>query len=469
MSSRILQWRSAIIAAVAGCLILVVLLGTWAVSYSPALPDNSPAALVTPSRRTTYITEPLRADGSVDYLAALNLRSSKGVTPDNNASVLIWQALGPGPHEAATRSAFFKAIGMPVPAEKGDYFISTARFARQRHDADGDVSIEEEIDDQLYTATTRAWETDEFPLVATWLQANEEPLRLAIEATQRSRRFDPLVVLHNVPGQLLAMDLPMATESRSITRALVARAMLRLKQGQIDEAWQDLLAVHRLSRLVAQGPTLVEGLIEVAIDGQACAGERAILQFAELKPEQISRMRAELEELSPLASLVERLNIGDRYMCLDSIYSMAGEMSGHTAAGEHFDPILQRALKSLGGFQVDWNLVFARINSRWDRYIAACRLPTRTTRKAAFDGLEQEIRQAKGVITPFATSFVSSKGVSERMADLMIALMAHRGSDHLRRRRSRKNGIGSDEVGVCLSPLSREPRCVSRIGRLARS
>ena len=56
---------------------------------------TKPRVLVTISKATTYITEPLRSDGYPDYIAALNQRLSKGVTPENNAVVLFWRAMGP--------------------------------------------------------------------------------------------------------------------------------------------------------------------------------------------------------------------------------------------------------------------------------------------------------------------------------------------------------------------------------------
>ena len=51
------------------------------------------------SKETTYITEPLRSDGTPDYVAALNQRLSKGVTPENNAAVLFWKAAGRGQYQ----------------------------------------------------------------------------------------------------------------------------------------------------------------------------------------------------------------------------------------------------------------------------------------------------------------------------------------------------------------------------------
>ncbi len=52
----------------------------------------SPPIIV--GRDTTYITEPLTADGLPDYEAYLRDLGRKDVTPDNNAAVLVWQASG---------------------------------------------------------------------------------------------------------------------------------------------------------------------------------------------------------------------------------------------------------------------------------------------------------------------------------------------------------------------------------------
>jgi hypothetical protein len=79
-------------------------------------------------KETTYVTGPLDKDGYIDYAAALNERLGKGVTPENNANVLLWKAMGPLPGDMRQRkkkmpAEFFQLMGIPAPAEKGEYFI----------------------------------------------------------------------------------------------------------------------------------------------------------------------------------------------------------------------------------------------------------------------------------------------------------------------------------------------------------
>src|SRR6266568_4980406 len=84
------------------------------------------------SKETTYVTGPVDKDGYIDYAAALNERLRQGVTPENNANVLIWQALGPHPDRRAVPPKFFIVMGVEAPTEKGTYFIEVDSFRRDR-------------------------------------------------------------------------------------------------------------------------------------------------------------------------------------------------------------------------------------------------------------------------------------------------------------------------------------------------
>ena len=86
--------------------------------------------LVTISKETTCITEPLRPDGYPDYIAALNNRSSKGVTPENNAVVPFFRAMGPGMVDARYRDEYCKLLGIGPPPERGEYFVAVDVYAK---------------------------------------------------------------------------------------------------------------------------------------------------------------------------------------------------------------------------------------------------------------------------------------------------------------------------------------------------
>ena len=170
------------------------------------------------------------------------------------------------------------------------------------------------IADQYYNkAMERPWSRKEFPAVADWLAANEKPLALLTEATKRPHRYDPLLTSGGETGLLIAGLLPAVQQSREAARAFNARAMLRIGEGDLDGAWQDILACHRLARLEAQGYTLVEMLVAITIDGIAATGDEALLRHPKLSAAQIAKMRADLAKLPPMATMADKIDIGERF------------------------------------------------------------------------------------------------------------------------------------------------------------
>ena len=212
--------------------------------------DRSHLTGHTISKETTCITEPLRKDGSVDYVAALNQRFSQGVTPENNAAVLFWKAVGPEEIWSKYRDNYFQMLGIPSLPENSDYFVDLYKYiARQKitpQDSQQDEETQDLAWDLLDRARSRPWSQQEFPVLAEWLAANKKPLALVVEASKCPCCYIPLCCDQKTP--LIAVPFPAISPLRKVVWALHIRAMLRLNEGKLQEAWQDLLASHRLAR-----------------------------------------------------------------------------------------------------------------------------------------------------------------------------------------------------------------------------
>ena len=281
-------------------LVLVIGIAVLAVRFVASF---SPVPLVI-SKETTYITEPLRSDGTPDYLAALNQRLSKGVTPENNAAVFFWRAMGPGMIQADRRAENFRTLGIPQPPDKGEYFVTPEAWIK-RHEAKRDPAAFQpstKDDDQvskLLEPISRPWSKKEFSSLADWLAANEKPLAIIVEGCKRPRRYDPLIV-SDKDSTLIGVLLFDAQQCREFSRCLVLRAMLRVKQGEVDEAWNDLMACHRLARLVGQGHCFVEAMVAVTIDERHRWVIGHFCNMPKFAPSQICKMRQDLAELPPM-------------------------------------------------------------------------------------------------------------------------------------------------------------------------
>jgi hypothetical protein len=277
-----------------------------------------PGVLFTISKETTYITGPLRQDGYVNYVAALNQQMGKGVTPDNNSAVPFVKAMGPEEIDGKHRAEYFRLLGIDPLPEKGDYFVDIGKYVERRkvkRPAGGQEDLTDAYyyEGQLYASMHRPWTKREFPVLAAWLAANERPLTLLVEASRRPRRYDPFVP---EDGPLIEANHMNAFKSiREAARALASRAMLRTGESNAPAAWEDLLACHRLSRLCGQGTTLIDLVASYTVDEYACRGDQALLQLT-LTPPEVAGMRADLEHLPPLPH-VPKILLGERFCFVD--------------------------------------------------------------------------------------------------------------------------------------------------------
>jgi len=387
---------------------LVVVLAALVVTMSgradePAEQQTAkkPPVHVTISEETTRITGPLREDGYVDYVAALNELASKGVTPENNAAVLFWQAVGPGEIDQQQRDRYFAMLGMSPLPEKGDYFVSLEDYVKNSETVDGvEPSYErlEEVRDQLDDAMRRPWSKREFPMLADWLDANQKPLELLVEASRRPRRYDPLIAPgESLDGMVMTCFLPALQLHREVARALTARAMLAAGEGRIDNAWSDLLACHRFAWLSSQGATLIDALVGVAINRTACQGDEGVLQYVRLTADQAIAMRKDLQNLGPMPKMVDKVNVGERYVFLDTVGVFARErverLNTLDSPNSKIEAVVKTLVKWGSWVAIDWDVALRMGNSWYDRMVDACHKPIRAEKRKALATIDDDLHR----------------------------------------------------------------------------
>jgi hypothetical protein len=397
-------------------------------------PAKKPRVHVTISKETTYITGPLRKDGYVDYVAAFNERCSQGVMPENNASVLFWKVAGPAEIPKPTRERFFKLLGIPPLPEKGDYFVALDGYVKRLQDA-GKLppprpgkEVMEDLWDQESQAMERPWSKKEFPVLAAWLATNEKSLALLVEASKRPRKYNPVTCgdMISVIGEFL----PPIQQSREFARILLVRAMLRLEEGRVEEAWGDLLSCHRLARLVGQRPMLIDALVAMALDGMACSGDKVLLQHVRLTAAQAAKMRRDLGTLPPLVDIAATIDLGERFLSLD--FASTGARQGLASFIEllttgGFGTLAKPLVNLAGDATIDWN-VMLRLDNAWcDRFVDAYRKPTHAERKEALRKIDEEIRklaQEAKDMKSLAWSMLANprQAISQRLGESLVAV-----------------------------------------------
>jgi hypothetical protein len=381
----------------------------------------------TVSPETTYVTGPVDKDGYVDYVTAVNERLRGNIKPEENANVLLWQAIGPHPEGGNTASEHFQWLGAPPPPEQGEYYEDflkqLAKLDELSHDR------RDELDKRMDRATKWPWRAQDEPELANWLNRVEKPLAIVIAASRRPEYFNPMLP-KNVDDysqpRLVGALLPNVQVCRGIAAALACRAMLRVNDGKTEEAWRDLLACHRLGRLVGRGGELIELLVGIALDRIAGQADIAFLDHSKLTSNEIQRCLHDLQQLPPLPPVADKIDLFERFMMLDALMLFAREWP---AIDESVGGANRRAKpgfwQKLFTRNVNWDPAFRNVNRWCDRCVAGSRIPDRNARKKEMDAIEAEFKALKPKIgiAFLAQKFMGPKQRGEMIGNILIALL----------------------------------------------
>lgn len=358
--------------------------------------DKTPPAPKLPlGKDTTYVVGPFDKYGYIDYEAALNAEMSKGVTTENNANVLLVQAFGPYPEGSELPLEYYRWLDIQVLPKGGDYVVKVEDYVVKQLGLSGDRLTA--FYDAQGDATRRPWAAKDVQPLADWLKLNEKPLALVLEATKRPEYFNPMTSQRQPgePSNLIGTLLPTVQRNRELATALTARAMLRLHAGKLDDAWDDLLACHRLGRLVSRGATLIEGLVGIAICQIAHNASLALLDRPALTSKKAAQCLKDLRALPKAGPLTDKIGVAERMMGLDALqnirrYGPGADPLGRLLGEEFAFPSKQKVFEV-----IDWTAVMQTMNARYDRFAEVLGTKDRTARTKAYDKFEAELAAVK--------------------------------------------------------------------------
>jgi hypothetical protein len=186
---------------------------------------------------TTYITAPRTPDGKPDYVRFVLDRCRAGVTPANNAAVILLPTLGREEYSDAEYRLVCQEVGISPGALKEDalVFIDCAenrqRVRRWLEKENSSSITDEDVLDVIKAASQRPWPPRMTTAREPWVRDNREAFERLIAAADRPRCYFPSAsLLKEPPGLLLDMLLPHGISLRTAARSLCARAMWHLSE-----------------------------------------------------------------------------------------------------------------------------------------------------------------------------------------------------------------------------------------------
>ena len=375
------------------------------------------------SKDTTYITGPLNEDGTVNYVAHINAQLSEGVTPENNAAVILVRAVGPTLFHEDVRERGFRLLGMAPPPAKGDYFVVLGEYVDGLPEKDrltltvdrkaaakrykelsakmmsgGTMSmaelaemtrlsaiggdVEEIAYNQLEEAMWSPWSAEKLPVIAGWLKANAKPLAVIETATKSRHLYIPRLSRSDPPTILDITALNLG-ELANAGQALPARAMLKTSSGDLAGAWKDLLTCRRLARLISQGGFVNEGLVGIALEALACSGCHVMVTGGKASATQLRAWGAQLEALEPLSDIRKAIAT-ELLMFFDAVMMM---YRGQRATA------LRKGMDEGDVWWIDWNEVLRTGNYWYRRSLAPLTLCNIAERRARIKEVDQEMEE----------------------------------------------------------------------------
>jgi hypothetical protein len=371
-------------------MVVVVLVAGVGVAFGDEPQVTLPPFVV--DEATTHFVGPLRSDGTIDYVRAINDRLSHGVTKDNNAAVPLVEVLEAVSGQRLAHYARVRAA-MGVPGGKR---LAGAQQALGEANFDGVVG--------------GPWMAGAEPESAKWLATNAARLDGVVEASKRERFWMPLV-REREEDSMVSILLPHLNEVRQLAEALRARAMLRLGSGDVAGFRGDAVAVVRLGRLLSESGTLVEKLVAAAIESRGLGTIRVAATGGWLPAADAEGVLAELGKLPAGRAMYESFDTVERVFMLEFLQFAA--VRGVVAAEMQLRQMLQQpgaAMMGAGLADVagkDWSKAMRRVNGWYDRLAEAGRKGTYEERRRASEAAAREVQalregQAgiKGVIAP---------------------------------------------------------------------
>lgn len=396
--------------ALVGCLSI----GAFAVLMTTASSRRQDGRASYPvSRETTYLTEPVDERGYLIVHQAIERLQAEGVTRDNNAAVLLIEAMG-GQAEGRELTEICERLEIELPIRDPTY--RPAAFARQGRNEI--VVLQTEQD----RALEGPWTRDDAPSVVDWIETNAEPLAKIAEGVRRPQYWIPRVGGEEGVWMILLSDVQ---QYRDIARCLQARVHLAIGEDRFDDAWADLLTMHRLARVVSRGPTLIEKLVGFAIEGMACASDRIWLdRLPEMGPD-LAEIRRQLDELGAIESLARSLKF-ERMMIVD----LANRMDQGIIPEAITD---DGRLNSLQRLRFDWELVLRRSQTHYDRLEECLLIEDARLRRRQLEAIDAELNEAvegldQALESPVGLAaralFGGTDRTSDQVAAMLVRLMA---------------------------------------------
>jgi hypothetical protein len=284
------------------------------------------------SPKTTYLTEPRSKEYyGIDYPAVIEKELEPRVPAEDNGFRLLTEMLGRPFLECKDEhwNRICQYLDLPDDIEPKHTFTSWVTYIKTL------TEEEQKIVNRLITSEEQRvpWSEEATPLIRQWLDENDAAIDLFVAAAQKPVLYAPPMF----EGIMLNSPINYDHRCREMVRSLGVRVRYRLAIGEVDKAWDDVLAMYRIGeqhRRFIWGA--ITALINTEMVSRANRSAEAVLLHSGWTAEEILRRAAEIAPFQrPLDDNEIRSVLRyERLIALDSLTHIANGTSDFGALSD---------------------------------------------------------------------------------------------------------------------------------------
>jgi hypothetical protein len=183
-----------------------------------------------------------------------------------------------------------------------------------------------------------------------------------------------------------------------------------------SDAWRDISAVYRWSKLIGHDRTLVEQLVSIEIESVANRATLALLESRDTSADLARQIFKDLQAMGMRQSIANSLTGVERIANLSALLSIRDGNSDELGA----NPVDGVFLKA-----VDWNVALRKLNGHYDELSSAAKVPNWAARQQALDAHEERLKEIEQSIDKrrALSGMQAWKLRSEITGDIYVVLM----------------------------------------------
>ncbi len=333
--------------------IVGVVIGLW-VSIAFVIPPFSI------SRQTTYLTEPrAKTFYGIDYHAVIDKQLDPGVPADENGFRLLIEAIGRPffgeKFEDQRWDRLCRYLDLPTDIEPKLAFVDWRSFARALLPEESQI-----FNKSSCWETTLPWSEEAKPIVRRWLDENDAALDLFAVAARKPALYLPPLFGNTFLDSVYINDHC----CREMVRSLEVRLRYRLAAGEIDAAWDDVLAMYHIAGQHRRAVwNMSSSLVDNAIIGIADRAAESVMIRSGWSAEEIRRKVGEIAPFQqPFRDAeIKTFLLNERLTALDSAQHLMDDAEPSREANA-----LTQLMQRIGIRFFRKGIILARLNRRFD-------------------------------------------------------------------------------------------------------